>query len=290
MARVADLAAIIVISFLLTFVWTTAAFDSWTAVFAVSVAASVMAAVTVVYISRGAKKNCSRDRFELECAMRPPSYLIGLIRAVANAPSTGFGEDHILTPDAVIFAAAKLSPLGMSDLNAFSVKAEKLGRKRAYILAIAVDRRAYRVAAYFGVRVTRVRLRTVYRWLKKHDGLPDLKRIKQKFSFAALFEAVFRRANLKNYLFSGGMLIAVAFLTPLRIYYLVFGSISLIMALLTLTPLGKGPFGEEHVLDTLVVPISEDDASPPPVPPSADGTSSPPEQETNTHSDAPSRE
>ena len=119
MARVADLAAIIVISFLLTFVWTTAAFDSWTAVFAVSVAASVMAAVTVVYISRGAKKNCSRDRFELECAMRPPSYLIGLIRAVANAPSTGFGEDHILTPDAVIFAAAKLSPLGMSDLNAF---------------------------------------------------------------------------------------------------------------------------------------------------------------------------
>ena len=45
MARVADLAAIIVISFLLTFVWTTAAFDSWTAVFAVSVAASVMAAV-----------------------------------------------------------------------------------------------------------------------------------------------------------------------------------------------------------------------------------------------------
>ena len=86
------------------------------------------------------------------------------------------------------------------------------------------------------------------------------------------------------------MLIAVAFLTPLRIYYLVFGSISLIMALLTLTPLGKGPFGEEHVLDTLVVPISEDDSSPPPVPPSADGTSSPPEQETNTHSDAPSRE
>lgn len=36
------------------------------------------------------------------------------------------------------------------------------------------------------------------------------------------------------------MLTAVAFLTPLKIYYLVFGSISLLFALLTLTPLGKG--------------------------------------------------
>ena len=36
------------------------------------------------------------------------------------------------------------------------------------------------------------------------------------------------------------MLIAVAFLTPLKIYYLVFGSISLLLALLTLTPLSEG--------------------------------------------------
>ena len=39
MARIVDLTALTVITFLLTFVWTTAAFDSWAAVFAVSCAA-----------------------------------------------------------------------------------------------------------------------------------------------------------------------------------------------------------------------------------------------------------
>ena len=48
MARIVDLTALTVITFLLTFVWTTAAFDSWAAVFAVSCAAALMAAVTAV--------------------------------------------------------------------------------------------------------------------------------------------------------------------------------------------------------------------------------------------------
>ena len=112
------------------------------------------------------------------------------------------------------------------------------------------------------MRVTHVKMRTVHRWLKKHDALPDLKRIKAKFSLAAFFEAAFRRANLKNYLFSGTLLVAVAFLTPLRIYYLIFGSVSLIMALLTLTPLGKGPFGEEKILDALTAADTPRDTPP----------------------------
>lgn len=56
---------------------------------------------------------------------------------------------------------------------------------------------------------------------------------------------------MKNYLFSGVILVSVAFLTPLKIYYLVFGSISLLMALLTLTPLGKGHFGGDKIFDGL---------------------------------------
>ena len=94
-------------------------------------------------------------------------------------------------------------------------------------------------------------MRAVYRWLSKRGALPNLKRVKQKFSLSAFFEAALRRSNLKNYLFSGVILVSVAFLTPLKIYYLVFGSISLFMALLTLTPLGKGHFGGDKIFDGL---------------------------------------
>lgn len=257
MARIVDLVSLAVITFMLTFVWTTAAFSSWGAVFAVSVAAALMVTVTAVYIRRGSGKPCSCDRLTVECALRPPSYLIGLLRAAARADGIEFGDNFILTPDAVIFAAVKLGALGLNDLKSLLTKAEELDRKRVFVITHTVDRRAYRLTEYFNVRVTPVKMRTVYRWLKKHDALPDLTRIKTKFSLAAFFEAAFRRSNLKHYLFSGLILVGVAFLTPLKIYYLIFGSISLIMALLTLTPLGKGPFADEKILDAL-------DATPPP--------------------------
>lgn len=266
MARIVDLVSLAVITFMLTFVWTTAAFSSWGAVFAVSVAAALMVTVTAVYIRRGSGKPCSCDRLTVECALRPPSYLIGLLRAAALADGIEFGDNFILTPDAVIFAAVKLGALGLNDLKSLLTKAEELDRKRVFVITHTVDRRAYRLTEYFNVRVTPVKMRTVYRWLKKHDALPDLTRIKTKFSLAAFFEAAFRRANLKNYLFSGLILVSVAFLTPLKIYYLIFGSISLTMALLTLTPLGKGPFADEKILDTLDTtdtPAHEDKLTPP---------------------------
>ena len=247
MARIVDVTALTVITFLLTFVWTTAVLPSWAAVFAVSAAAALMSLVTAVYILRVKDRPCTCDRLALECAVRPPEYLIGLLRAACTRDDVEFGKNYFLTRDAAVFAAVKLNPLGLGDMHAIAAKAAELGKTRVFVIARGVDRRAYRIVQCFeDMRVTHVKMRTVHRWLKKHDALPDL-----------------RRANLKNYLFSGTLLVAVAFLTPLRIYYLIFGSVSLIMALLTLTPLGKGPFGEEKILDALTAAAPDDTPEPP---------------------------
>lgn len=251
MARFVDYAALTVISFLLTLVWATLLFDSWTAVFAFASAAALIVLVTAVYIKRGTKKPCSCDRLTAECAVRPPSYLIGLLRSAADNPACEYGANYILTADSVIFAAVKLSALGLNDLNNLLTKADELGRKRIFVITQSVDRRAYQLLQFHEVRITAVKMRAVYRWLSKRGTLPNLKRVKQKFSLSAFFEAALRRSNLKNYMFSGVILISVAFLTPLKIYYLVFGSISLLMALLTLTPLGKGHFGGDKIFDGL---------------------------------------
>lgn len=262
MARAVDLAALAFITFLLTLVWATLLLDDWAAVFAMASAGALIAVVTAVYIKRGSKTSCSVERLTIECAVRPPSYLIGLLKSIA-ADHCEYGENHILTENSVIFAAVKLSPLGSADLNALLSKTEELKRKRAFVITRAVDRRAYRMLQFYDIRLTAVRMRAVHRALKRHGALPKLDRIKREFSLSAFFEAAFRRENLKNYLFSGTILISVAFLTPLKIYYLIFGSISLIMALLTLTPLGKGRFGGDGMFDELCATRRRDPSATP---------------------------
>ena len=54
---------------------------------------------------------------------------------------------------------------------------------------------------------------------------------------------------MRFYLFSGTILIALSFITPLTAYYIVCGSLSYLMALLCLSPLGKGNFKKEKVFD-----------------------------------------
>ncbi|MEG2451089.1 MAG: hypothetical protein RSB09_05070, partial [Clostridia bacterium] len=87
--------------------------------------------------------------------------------------------------------------------------------------------------------------------LEHHNALPNLKPKRVKFSLSAFFATLFQRSNTKNYIFSAVILLSVAYLTPLKIYYLVFGSLSLLFALLTLTPLGKGSFKLSKVFDAL---------------------------------------
>ena len=63
------------------------------------------------------------------------------------------------------------------------------------------------------------------------------------FSLRAFLTVALSRKNLKNYLFTGTLLLSVAFLTPLKGLYLAFGCLSLVLALLTLTPLGENEGG-----------------------------------------------
>ena len=64
-------------------------------------------------------------------------------------------------------------------------------------------------------------------------------------------QAVFSRRNFKNYMFSGVVLISISFFTPLKIYYIVFGTILLAFALLSLTPIGNGTINSPKVFEEL---------------------------------------
>ena len=240
MARTIDYIAFTFILFFLTLVWSTLIFDKWVSVFCFSAAVALIAAFTLWYIRRGHSRPYSHERLAAELSVRGSAYLIGLLKAAAGNPPLDSGANFILLDDCIIFAAFKFGMLTLSDLNALITTAVSHDRKEIYVITRGIDRRAFQLLQFYSVRIHVVKIRALFNYLYKHKALPDLKPVKKHFSWRALADAVFNRSNLKNYLFSGIVLTAVAFLTPLKIYYLVFGSISLLFALLTLTPLGKG--------------------------------------------------
>lgn len=262
MAKAIDLVTLTVVVFLLTLVWATLLFDKWAGAIIFAAGMTAIAVFTVVYIKKRRYRPYHPDRLAAELCVRGDEYLVNLLKKASGNPALECGEDYVKSGGTVWFAAFRFIKLGPADLCARLRRAEKTGATRAVILTRAADRRAFGVARCFPVKLSVVRTRALFRFLSGRRALPALERFPTKFSVKAFVAAALSRNNLKNYMFSGIVLISVAFLTPLKIYYLVFGSLSLAMALLTLTPLCEGkddgdgslkrllPAPEEYVRET----------------------------------------
>ena len=242
MAKFFDYISVTVITFLLTFVWTALAFDSALPALIMSCTLTLIAVVTLKYVRAKTSKPYSYDRLALEFGIRGNAYIISLLKRVLKNPDIPTGENYILLERSVIVANFRLSPLGISDIGAACLLAKKYDRNQIFLICKGVDRKAYTVAQLEGVRLTPIRIKAMYKLLKKYGALPDLKPVKEKMTLKSIFEVILSRSNFKSYAFSGVLLVLVSFITPLKIYYIVIGTLSLLLAALTLTPLGRGSF------------------------------------------------
>ena len=143
------------------------------------------------------------------------------------------------------------SPLGASDVASACNLAEKHEKNEIFLFAKGIDRKAYQIANLEKIKLNLIKTKQIFRFLAKRNALPDLKKMRTKFDFRSLAETMLNRRNFKNYAFSGGILILVSFITPLKIYYIVLGTLTLLMALLTLTPLGNGSITSPKVFTQL---------------------------------------
>ncbi len=251
MAKIVDYFSLTVISMLLTFVWASLLFKNWIGALVFAIAFTVIVIITVKYVLSKRNRPYTYDRLALEFSIRGNEYVINLLQSAMRYGFVESGKNYIVLKDCVIISAFKFSMLTISDMGAICELSQKFRDKRVYVFARGIDRRAYSIVQLENVNFSLVKIKTIYKFLLKHNALPDLKPVKNKFSFRALFDAVLCRANFKSYTFSGVVLILVSFITPLRIYYIVLGSISLILALLTLTPLGNGTLMSPKVISDL---------------------------------------
>lgn len=236
---------------LVTFSWSTFVFHSWIGALVFSCAFTAVVIFTISYAKQKTAKPYSWERLELEFCLRGNEYVIKtLLRAIKNSDFEN-SRSYILLEDCVIIANFKCSPLGASDVAAACNLALKHEKQEVFLLAKGLDRKAYRIANLERIKLNLIKTKQIFRFLAKRNALPNLEKTKTKFDLKGVIETILNRRNFKNYAFSGSILILVSFITPLKIYYIVIGSLTLFAALLTLSPLGNGSFTSPKVFARL---------------------------------------
>lgn len=251
MAKTLDYIFASIVLSLVTFAWATFAFKNWIGALIFSCAFTAVAIFTVSYVQKKKAKPYSWERLELEFCLRGNEYAIKtLLRAIKNADFDN-SRNYILLENGIIIANFKFSPLGASDVASACNLAAKHEKNEIFLFAKGIDRKAYQIANLEKIKLNLIKTKQIFRFLAKRNALPDLKKMRTKFYFRSLAETMLNRRNFKNYAFSGGILILVSFITPLKIYYIVLGTLTLLMALLTLTPLGNGSITSPKVFTQL---------------------------------------
>lgn len=240
-----------VIVMLATFVWSALLFKNATGAIIFSIAFSFAIVVSAYYFSKRNQKPYTYDRLETEFCIRGGAYVIELLKTTLKNNKIENGCNYILLENSMIIANFKFSPLGGNDIASVCRLAKTHDKNHVYLIAKAIDRKAWQVANLEDIKMEIVKTKQVFKFLAKHNALPVLKKSKQKLSISALMQAVFSRRNFKNYMFSGVVLISISFFTPLKIYYIVFGTILLAFALLSLTPIGNGTINSPKVFEEL---------------------------------------
>ena len=101
--------------------------------------------------------------------------------------------------------------------------------KKPYILCDAFDKNAGEAAAALGA--TLVHGRQIYEMLSRLRAYPKIKKLpKQRGHWKRLGRAALHPSRFKGYLLTAFVLATTGFLTPYRIYYLIFAALACVLA------------------------------------------------------------
>lgn len=240
MGKFIDYLALCVVTAILTFVWAALLVKNLWGALVLAVTISLILGITVYYIKRKSEKPCSADRLLMEFSLQDDGFVLDIFKKIENFNALEYGKNYFVLQNCVVIIKYKFSPLSPADMLGIIEICDAYKDKKAFLLSRGLDKNAQSILYIKGIKLNLIKIRTVYKFLKKHKALPNLSKIKTKFNFKSLLSTVFSRLNFKYYVFSGASLIFIAFVTPLKIYYLTIGSVLLVFAILTLTPIGNG--------------------------------------------------
>lgn len=121
---------------------------------------------------------------------------------------------------------------GLSPADIAEVYKKMPTNSKAIVFSIEFNQETKTLADKLNIEL--ISLQTLYSVMKKVNYYPEIKidLADKKPKFKEVLKGMFLKSHAKNYLLAGIMLVFLSFLTPFKIYYLIFGGVFLIFSVL----------------------------------------------------------
>ncbi|HKL93874.1 MAG TPA: hypothetical protein VJZ69_01160 [Clostridia bacterium] len=252
MAKKFDALILTLLSFILLFLWSRFFIHNivWSLIFSSALSFLIVLCVRAFSV-KIKKRPYSVERLSREFALRGNEYVADYLAKTLNNPFIEASGNILKLGGILLICNFKFSNLSSSDIASAYQTAQKRSAKKVVMLCRGADRPAIALSTNLDVKFEIVKTGALYRYLQRMNALPELDKDKFKFSLKYIFDVALKRQNAKYYIFSGIMLLFLSYFTPLKLYYLCFGTSLLVLAILCLSPLGHvGEESKHKIFDT----------------------------------------
>lgn len=255
MAKKIDYIVFTIIFYFATFLWSRYLIKdlTWSLIFS-AIFTIVLFSFIYAMLSKIKKKPYPEERLVKEILIKGneyPAILLSKVLEKKEIPHK-LQKNLIFVNNNLVVLDFKFSEYSASDIVSCYHKYKEYQFDRLLIITKSTKRNFYQYSSFLPVKVEVCKIHNFFKFLNKNNALPDLENKKSKTNYKELLQVFFRRQNFKYFIFSGGILIFVAFFVPMKIYYLVFGSLSLLNAILCLTPLSTMETEKKVSLENIV--------------------------------------
>ena len=200
--------------------------------------ASLFALTGLIVISFVQKLNNSKvnyKNFELYVNVNGTDYIYDKLIEVFKNMEFEKKDGYLISPlNIMIICSAKFGNISPDEILKYSKMAKNENVEKCYLIAKELPKNAAITLFNFADNLKFIPLKIVFKLLKSQKMLSDKLNIKLgKLNYSNnIFDIIFDKSNIKKFLFVAIILFAFSFIIPFKIYYIILGSINILLAII----------------------------------------------------------
>ncbi len=198
---------------------------------------SIFGIIIISFVQKINKSRVNYKNFELYVSVHGAGYIYDKLILLFDDMKFSRKDDFLISPDQImIVCSAKFGNVSPDEILKYSKLAKTQEAKKCYLIAKELPKNAAITIANFAENIKFIPLKVVFKLLKSQKLLPDKLGIKiGKLNYSSnVFDIIFDKSNVKKFLLVAIILYGFSFLIPFKTYYIVLGSINILLAIICL--------------------------------------------------------
>lgn len=235
MSKLIDRIVLISIIFIISILWLT--YLSKSVTLSIGLSALLCIIVAILIKPREKNKKIKAEDYVPKLSAMKSSELNNLILSVLSdkcAPKITSNNLIVINENELVLPIIRISEVSVDEIRRLSEKTKKKGFQKLILVIASYDKINFaKISPYLATPVEFISFDNVICALNKINALPPLNKAKiKKQKYRELFASALKRKNGKYFLFSGLTMAFLAVFTPLTLYYLIFSTLTLVLAVL----------------------------------------------------------